>query len=130
MIGDKVSLVQTRQRLEALRELGHYQGDVTAAWTPAATDALKKAQTALGINADGKWGPETEDAIHKALAAKNPTQATEAEAQAPDRKSRDVLTPLRIIGDVVAGAAVTGIVAAIVITRRRHRALQEPHDGV
>ena len=130
MIGDKVSLVQTRQRLEALRELGHYQGDVAAAWTPAATESLKKAQTALGINADGKWGPETEDAIHKALAAKNPTQPTEAEAPKPERKGRDVLSPLRIVGGVVAGAAVTSIVAAIVITRRRHRALQEPHDGV
>ena len=28
MVGDKVSLLQTRQRLEALRELGHYQGAV------------------------------------------------------------------------------------------------------
>ena len=66
----------------------------------------------------------------RALAAKNPTQAAEAEAPTPERKGRDTLSPMRIIGGVVAGAAVTSIVAAILITRRRHRALQEPHDGV
>ena len=42
----------------------------SAAFGPVAatlTAALKKAQEALGIEADGKWGPVTEDAIQKAL---------------------------------------------------------------
>jgi hypothetical protein len=97
MIGDKVSLLQTRQRLEALRELGHYQGDVAAAWTTAATDALKQAQTALGVGVDGKWGPETEDAIQKALAAKKAPRRNrahrrrgpQARAQGPGRALAD-----------------------------------------
>ena len=44
---------------------------------------------------------------------------------------REVLDEVSaLILPALATAAVTGIVAAIVITRRRHRALQEPHDGV
>jgi hypothetical protein len=58
MVGDKVSLVQTRQRHEALKTLGYYTGDVGAAWGPASTDALRAAQQALGVEVDGKWGPE------------------------------------------------------------------------
>ena len=135
MVGDKVSLLQTRQRLEALRELGHYQGDVAAPWSTAATDALKQAQAALAVGVDGKWGPETEDAIQKALAAKNPAQvATEGDTaddeDAPPRQGRDALSPMRIVGTIVAGAAVSGVVAAIIISRRRRRALGEVRDGV
>ena len=135
MIGDKVSLRQTRQRLEALRELGHYQGDVAATWSTAATDALKQAQTALGVGVDGKWGPETENAIQKALAAKGKApgaekESNDAEEAAPERRGRDALSPIRIVGTVVAGAALSGIVAAIIITRRRRRALGEAHDGI
>ena len=134
MVGDKVSLLQTRQRLEALRELGHYKGDVAAPWGAAATDALKQALTALAVGVDGKWGPETEDAIQTALAAKNPARATEgatadADEDAPPQQGRDAL-PMRIVGTIVAGAAVSGIVAAILVTRRRRRALGEARDGV
>jgi len=132
MVGDKVSLLQTRQRLEALRELGHYTGDVAAPWTAAATEALKQAQAVLGVTVDGKWGPETEDAIQKALAATHPHGPGETESQdegRPPQVARDTPSPLRIVGLVVAGAAVTGLVAAIVITRRR-RALPEARHGI
>ena len=70
MVGDKVSLLQTRQRHEALKTLGHFKGDVAAPWSDASTDALKAAQKALGVAVDGKWGPITEDAIQRALASK------------------------------------------------------------
>ncbi|MCA9638436.1 MAG: hypothetical protein KC420_20540, partial [Myxococcales bacterium] len=40
MVGQKVSLVQTRQRLEALRALGYFAGDVAGPWNDAATAAL------------------------------------------------------------------------------------------
>lgn len=133
MIGDKVSLLQTRQRLEALRDLGHYHGDVAAPWNPAATDALKQAQAALRVTVDGKWGPETEDAIQKALAAKNPEPsreaATESEESSAQRPGRDTLSPLRIFGAVVAGVTITSLITAVVITRRR-RALPEASHGV
>jgi len=62
MVGDSVSLLQTRQRLQALKDLGHYNGDVGAAWGADQAEVLKKAQAALGVTADGKWGPATEDA--------------------------------------------------------------------
>src|SRR5690606_6285080 len=68
MVGDKISLLQTRQRHEALATLGYFKGDVASAWGPSSVEALRNAQAALAINIDGKWGPQTEDAIHKALA--------------------------------------------------------------
>jgi hypothetical protein len=134
MVGDKVSLLQTRQRLEALRDLGHYKGDVAASWGPAATEALRQAQAALGVTVDGKWGPETEDAVHKALAANRPPgpedAPTESDSEAAPRgRGRDALSPLRIVGAVVAGVAVTGLVAAVVVSRRRP-ALEEVNRGV
>jgi Putative peptidoglycan binding domain len=133
MVGDTVLLLQTRPRLEALRDLGYYKGDVAAAWSEAATDALKSAQAALAIGVDGRWGPETEDAIHKALAARQPAtphnDETTAEGDPTPRTGRDALSPIRIVGTVVASLAVTGLAAAIVISRRRP-ALEEPRDGV
>jgi hypothetical protein len=122
MVGDKVSLLQTRQRLQALVDLGHYKGDVGAAWGPEAVEALKRAQTALGIAVDGKWGPQTEDAIQVALRAQTPCGEQgcpaghdEADTDAPGEAS-DVLSPLRIVGAVVAGLAVAGVAAAIVVS--------------
>ena len=44
MVGDKVSLLQTRQRHEALKTLGYFKGDVAAPWSDTSTDALKAAQ--------------------------------------------------------------------------------------
>src|SRR5690606_27486650 len=81
MVGDRVSLLQTRQRHEALKVLGYYEGDVAAAWGPASTEALRAAQTALGIGVDGKWGPETEDAIQRALAEHNGCTADECSVE-------------------------------------------------
>ena len=117
MIGDKVSLVQTRQRLEALRELGYYQGDVAAAWSPAATDALKKAQAALGVEADGKWGPVTEDAIQTALQPCTTCQGEDTEPSGPASH----VPGRHIVGGVIAGVAVASLTAAIAVTLRRRR---------
>ncbi len=114
MVGDQISLVQTRQRLQALADLGYYKGSVDAAWGPVAEDALRRAQAALGVAVDGKWGPNTEDAIHGALQA--PCGSLEdcpAGGGAPTGKSTDALKPLRIVGAVVAGAAVVSVGAAI-----------------
>jgi hypothetical protein len=116
MVGDQVSLLQTHQRLQALKDLGHYNGDVGAAWGPDAVEALKKAQAALGVAVDGKWGPNTEDAIQSAL------QVSAGEDAALEESS-DVLSPLRIVGGVVAGITIAGLTAAIAVTmrwRRRH----------
>jgi hypothetical protein len=119
MVGAKMSLLQTQQRLQALKDLGYYTGDVGAAWGPAAIEALKKAQTALGVGVDGKWGPETEDAIQKAL-QKTPCDALEdCDAGLPTGGSTDVLRPMKIIGGVVAGLTLAGLTAALLITLRR-----------
>ncbi|MBK8265625.1 MAG: peptidoglycan-binding protein [Nannocystis sp.] len=72
MVGAAGSLLQARQRHEALKTLGFYAGAVAAPWNAASTDALKAAQKALGLTVDGKWGPLTEDAIQRALAAPQP----------------------------------------------------------
>jgi hypothetical protein len=124
MVGDSASLLQTRQRLEALAALGHYTGDVSAPWGPAAIDALKKAQTALGIAADGKWGPVTEDAIQTALKAQTPCDSLEdcdagPVPSLPKARGTDTLAPLRLVGAVVAGVAVASLAAATLYSFRK-----------
>ncbi len=68
MVGDRISLVRTVQRHEALARLGHYSGERDAPWGSASEAATRAAQTALGIEVDGKWGPATERAIVTAIA--------------------------------------------------------------
>lgn len=121
MVGDTVSLLQTRQRLEALADLGHYTGGVDATWGPEAIEALKRAQAALGITVDGKWGPQTEDAIQLALRAQMPCDSLEDCDAGPgvgpeEPPARDALSPLRIVGLVVSGVAVASIAAAIFVS--------------
>ncbi len=125
MVGAKMSLLQTQQRLQALKDLGHYTGDVGAPWGPAAIEALKKAQTALGVEADGKWGPDTEDAIQQAL-QKNPCDSLEdCNAGETTGPATDALAPMRIVGGVVAGLTLAGLTAAVLVTLRRRPAAPE-----
>ena len=127
MIGDSVSLLQTRQRLQALADLGHYKGDVGAAWGPPAIEALKQAQAALGVTVDGKWGPQTEDAIQVALKVQMPCESledcavgpgTKPDSSSPPTKPTDAVGSLQIVGAVVGGLAVAGLTAALVLTLR------------
>jgi hypothetical protein len=111
MVGDRVSLLQTRQRHEALAVLGFYKGDVAASWSPTSTEALRAAQSALGIDADGKWGPQTEDAIYKALAESQGCTADECAvadsagtgAAGSQGASKDVLASISRVGWFVIG---------------------------
>ncbi len=121
MVGEKASLLLTRQRLQALKDLGHYTGEVDAAWDTAAADALRKAQAALGIQVDGKWGPETEDAIQTALQKSCDAPGGCAANEAGDGTTTDVLNPIRVLGGVVAGLTLASLTAAIAITLRRRR---------
>ena len=118
MVGAKMSLLQTRQRLQALKDLGHFTGDVNAPWDAAAIDALKKAQAALGVSVDGKWGPETEDAIQKALQLPCSGDCNTDENPGP---SSDAIKPMRLVGGVVAGIAIASVTAAIAVTMRWRR---------
>jgi murein DD-endopeptidase MepM/ murein hydrolase activator NlpD len=122
MVGKEASLVQTRQRLQALADLGFYKGNVTAPWGPEAEDALRRAQEALGVGVDGKWGPETEDAVQAAL--QKPCTSLEDCPDEPSPpstgKSSDVLSPLRIVGGVVVGAVVFTVGAAVVWSVTKH----------
>ena len=126
MVGADISLLQTRQRLQALKDLGHYTGDAGAPWNDAATQALKQAQAALGVEADGKWGPATEDAIQKALQSACASGSCPAEAADPDIVPTDALDGMRIVGGVMAGITIASVTAAIAVTlRRRRSATQE-----
>ena len=118
MVGADTSLLQTRQRLQALMGLGHYTGDVEAPWNDAATQALKQAQAALGVEADGKWGPATEDAIQKALQSACRSGSCAAETADPAIVPSDAPGKIRIGGGVVAGVAIAGLTAAITVTLR------------
>jgi hypothetical protein len=122
MVGDKVSLLQTRQRHEALQALGFFKGDVGAPWGPASEAALKAAQTSLGIAADGKWGPQTEDAIHKQLGPACTGDACSAGDGAGKDEGTVEKRPRTSGGGayVLAGAAVlTTVAVGVVIWRAR-----------
>jgi hypothetical protein len=123
MVGDKVSLLQTRQRHEALKTLGYYAGDVAAAWGNASTEALRAAQTALGVGVDGKWGPETEDAIQRALAEKQGCTADECSAadtgDGASGGSTDAVASLGRLGWlVIGGITVAGVAVGVALTMR------------
>ena len=122
MVGDKVSLLQTRQRHEALAALGYYKGDVAAAWGPASTEALRAAQSDLGIGVDGKWGPETEDAIQWVLVQKQGCTGDECGASgtpAPTGGSTDALASVGRLGWwIIGGATAVGVAVGITLVVR------------
>ena len=125
MVGDRMSMLQTRQRHEALAALGYYKGDVAADWSAASTEALRTAQAALGVAADGKWGPQTEDAIAKALAAKQGCTGDEcaassgAPASAPAGGSDALQGTGRLGWVVITGAVALAAGVGYALTRPR-----------
>ena len=121
MVGDKVSLIQTRQRHEALQALGFFKGDVGVPWGPASEAALKAAQTSLGISADGKWGPQTEDAIQKQLAAACVGNACSAADEGGKADVANVAGAPRAVavGLAVGAAALTVVAVGVVVWRAR-----------
>ncbi|MCA9716928.1 MAG: peptidoglycan-binding protein [Myxococcales bacterium] len=64
---DDRDLSTVRQRQQALRELGAYDGAIDGVWGRGSRAALKSAQRRLGLTVDGRWGPKSEAAIRKAL---------------------------------------------------------------
>ena len=121
MVGDRVSLVQTRQRHEALKTLGYFAGDVAGPWTDASTEALRAAQQALGVAVDGKWGPLTEDAIQRALADRqgcsaNGCSADEGGVMVP---GSDAVSAVGRLGWLVMGGmAVAGVAVGVALAVR------------
>jgi hypothetical protein len=127
MVGDKVSLLQTQQRHEALKTLGYYTGDVNAPWGTASTEALRAAQQALGVEVDGKWGPNTEDAIQHALAEKQGCTSDECAAAADTgdetADNSDAVGAIGRLGWVVMGGiAVAGVAVGVTLALRRRAA--------
>ncbi|MDC0721732.1 peptidoglycan-binding protein [Nannocystis bainbridge] len=123
MVGDKVSLLQTRQRHEALKTLGYYRGDVGATWGATSTEALRAAQTALGSGVDGKWGPETEDAIQRALGKLQGCSADECSPSSgggvTGGTSSDPLSAVGRLGWwIIGGATVAGVAVGLAIAMR------------
>ena len=126
MVGDKVSLLQTRQRHEALAALGYFKGDVAAAWGPASEEALRAAQAAFGITVDGKWGPQTEDAIQGALQVGctedrpcEEPQVGPVPGEPVADKSTDAVSAIGRLGWIVGGVTVLGLAAGVAIAVRR-----------
>jgi peptidoglycan hydrolase-like protein with peptidoglycan-binding domain len=57
-----MSTEQTMQLQKGLAEYGFYTGPIDGVYGPATMDAVKQAQTKLGVPADGIWGPATSQA--------------------------------------------------------------------
>ena len=123
MVGAKVSLVQTRQRHEALATLGYFGGDVAASWGPTSDAALRTAQKALGVDVDGKWGPRTEDAIQRALGDLQGCTSDEcgaAPGPPPAGWGSDPLAGTGLLGKIVIGAVgLAGVAAGVAIWKWR-----------
>ena len=122
MVGEKGSLLQARQRHEALKALGYFTGDVAGPWTAASTEALRAAQTALGVGVDGKWGPETEDAVQRALAQRQGCSADGCgadEGGAVGGGGTDAVSAVGRLGWLVMGGmAVAGVAVGVVLAGR------------
>ena len=126
MVGDTVTLVRSQQRHEALKALGFYKGDVNAAWGTASTEALRAAQQSLGVGVDGVWGPNTEDAIQRALIEKQGCTADECSADTGEESAdnanekSDALAGVGRLGWVVIGGfALVGVAIGAAVTFRR-----------
>ena len=121
MVGEKGSLLQARQRHEALKALGYFTGDIAGPWTAASTEALRAAQTALGVGVDGKWGPETEDAIQRALAERQgcPADGCGADEGGAVVGETDALGATGRLGWLVMGTmAVAGVAVGVALAVR------------
>jgi peptidoglycan hydrolase-like protein with peptidoglycan-binding domain len=57
-----MSTEQTMQLQKGLASYGFYTGQIDGVYGPETMQAVKKAQTKLGVPADGIWGPETSHA--------------------------------------------------------------------
>ncbi|MGB1012753.1 MAG: peptidoglycan DD-metalloendopeptidase family protein [Nannocystaceae bacterium] len=92
--GHRITRETAPQRHEALRELGVYAGTVFGPWTDASTEALKTAQTMLGLTADGIWGPKTEVAIDTTIRGEPQTGGSPSSGggKSGDTKSKDTKT--------------------------------------
>jgi len=130
--GHRITRESAPQRHEALRKLGVYAGTVSAPWGDTSVEALKTAQTILGLTADGIWGPKTEEAIDTAIRGKpqdggapkpggqpndTPSKDTKSnDSQHPnptlEQPARATLAELFSLRNVVLAGAV-GIVAAL-----------------
>lgn len=120
MVGADVSLLQVRQRLQALAALGYYKGDPEAAWGTEAEAALKSAQSALGVEADGKWGPVTEDAIQKALMGPCTSDECDLELGGP-KTSSDALASAGRLGKILIGGAFVTVAIGVGLAFARPR---------
>ena len=122
LVGEKGSLLQARQRHEALKALGYFTGDVAGPWTAASTEALRVAQTALGVGVDGKWGPETEDAVQRALAERQGCSADGCgadEGGAVGGGATDAVSAVGRLGWLVMGGmAVAGVAVGVALAVR------------
>jgi len=68
---DVIVQVQTE-----LAKYGYYTGPIDGRYGAETADAVKRLQTDLGIDADGRVGPATVDAFHQAVADGKITPAT------------------------------------------------------
>jgi hypothetical protein len=63
----KYDLEEVEGRQSALRDLGHYTGEIDGVWSLDCKFALTKFQKSVGLDPDGVWGPLTNVAVLSAL---------------------------------------------------------------
>lgn len=78
MAGEPLTIANYVQRNAALYELGVFDGPITDQWTEASKQALRKAQSMLGLAVDGAWGKNTDTAVRSKLDVRElPTRMSE-----------------------------------------------------
>ncbi|MEZ4430573.1 MAG: peptidoglycan-binding protein [Nannocystaceae bacterium] len=138
------------QRQQALFDLGYSPDPIGEAWGERSKEALKQAQTKLGVTSDGIWGPNTEAAIRRALDEKIEAEARkcganedtpclpEEEHDAPEQEPENgtpeahpatarTMKPMTVAIGLASAAAVIGGIALVV---RAARQAPDPLEGV
>ncbi|ADU32267.1 peptidoglycan-binding protein [Evansella cellulosilytica] len=87
--GEQVRTLQT-----ALKELGYFQGDVTTIFGPITRNAVRSFQQANSLKVDGVAGPQTFQALERALTEKNNPSSTTPTSN--NNANADATTLLRV----------------------------------
>lgn len=108
MAGRPLSISSYEQIHAALYELGFYDGEFLNRWTDKSGAALAEAQRAYGLEADGKWGEKSNEALRSRVDVRELPCAPSVPAVPPRLLEPTSWSRLQLAAATLAGAAVLG----------------------